>query len=319
MNFLSPLAVLSAASNSRLEFLFGVGSKGVVVLLVASLVALSMRRSSAAARHLVWSAAIAALLLVPALDLMLPGLRLPILPFRDSDPTSRVMSRAGSEAIQRSASQRPEAGYFDDDFRDQDSAALPDKSADRAFAQNEKAATSKDTARTASTKDSATSEHEPQTRDFATSEDQAKTKDSEKTDADAVDLFISMPPSKAPDVGGRIDAGGQIADSRLPVRPRVKWTGLFFSFWAACFLVVLFRVVLAARSVSRLVQSAEPVCDGALDAMARELGDSLGLRSRVRLLRHPDLKVPVTWGIARPVILLPCESKQWSIECARVV
>src|SRR5262249_50668700 len=250
----SPLAVLSAASNSRLEFLFGVGSKGLVVLLVASLVALSMRRSSAAARHLLWSAAIAALLLVPALDLMLPGLRLPILPFRDSDPASNVTSRAGSEAIQRSASHRPEAGYVDDAFRDEDLAALPDKSPNRASAQNEKAAMSTYTAHTT---DSATSEHQTQTTDSATSRDQAQTKDtatseqqaqikdSAKTNADAVDLFILMPPSKDPDVGGGIDVGRQITDSRLPVRPGVKWAGLFLSIWGAGFLVVLFRVVLA--------------------------------------------------------------------------
>src|SRR5690242_3535842 len=49
--------------------------KGSAILGAASLVAWSLRRRSAAARHLVWTAAAAALLALPVLMLTLPALR----------------------------------------------------------------------------------------------------------------------------------------------------------------------------------------------------------------------------------------------------
>src|SRR5689334_19488950 len=49
--------------------------KGTALLLVATVVALTLRRDSAATRHLVWLLAIVALLVVPVLSAMLPGWR----------------------------------------------------------------------------------------------------------------------------------------------------------------------------------------------------------------------------------------------------
>ena len=51
--------------------------KSTVVLAVAALAALALRRRSAAARHLVWTAAVAALVALPPSAWMLPALRLP--------------------------------------------------------------------------------------------------------------------------------------------------------------------------------------------------------------------------------------------------
>src|SRR3954452_16851844 len=53
--------------------------KGTVVLAAASLIAWTLRKRSAAARHLVWTAAAAALLSLPILSLTLPVLRVPVL------------------------------------------------------------------------------------------------------------------------------------------------------------------------------------------------------------------------------------------------
>src|SRR3954447_3184968 len=49
--------------------------KGTALLLLAGVLALMLRRDSAATRHLVWLLAIVALLLVPVLSAMLPGWR----------------------------------------------------------------------------------------------------------------------------------------------------------------------------------------------------------------------------------------------------
>ncbi|HWB96096.1 MAG TPA: hypothetical protein VG672_05325, partial [Bryobacteraceae bacterium] len=61
-------------------FFLGIACKSVVVLGAAWLAATLLRRGSAAARHLVWTAAAAALLVLPLLSVSLPGLRLPVDP-----------------------------------------------------------------------------------------------------------------------------------------------------------------------------------------------------------------------------------------------
>ena len=65
-------ALLPAAA---LPLLVDVSLKGVALLLAAAACALAMRRASAAARHLVWLAAVVALLGLPLLAAMLPGWR----------------------------------------------------------------------------------------------------------------------------------------------------------------------------------------------------------------------------------------------------
>ncbi len=60
------------------SFFLEIGSKSIAVLTVAWIVALALRRSSAAVRHLLWVAAFAALLALPVLALVLPALRLPV-------------------------------------------------------------------------------------------------------------------------------------------------------------------------------------------------------------------------------------------------
>ena len=52
-------------------------AKGVVVLLLASLVCLALRRASAAARHAVWAAALTGILALPMLSAIVPALELP--------------------------------------------------------------------------------------------------------------------------------------------------------------------------------------------------------------------------------------------------
>jgi TonB family protein len=51
-------------------------------------------------------------------------------------------------------------------------------------------------------------------------------------------------------------------------------------------------------------------CDAAA-TVARELARSLGIRRAVRVLESAAVPVPLTWGVVRPVILLPTGSAAW--------
>src|SRR5689334_18389606 len=71
-----------APESGWLAGLIALSVKGALVLSVAAIIALLLRRSAAASRHLVWSLALVSLFALPLLSLTLPawqGLQVPAL------------------------------------------------------------------------------------------------------------------------------------------------------------------------------------------------------------------------------------------------
>ena len=75
--------------------------KGTALLVVAAIAALTLRRDSAATRHLVWLLAMAAMLVVPVLSAMLPRWR--VLPEWVRIPPARAVVSTGPPAMARPA------------------------------------------------------------------------------------------------------------------------------------------------------------------------------------------------------------------------
>ncbi len=78
--------------QSILPLLLDIGIKSVVILTLALGVTYAMRRSPAAARHLVWNIAVVSVLALPALTYLLPGLAvLPAMGVVTTTPTTQVI------------------------------------------------------------------------------------------------------------------------------------------------------------------------------------------------------------------------------------
>src|SRR5688500_6946695 len=91
MNIISLPIVLDAAA------------KASVILAIAALAAVALRRASASARHLVWSLGLLSALAVPALSVALPRWELPIVRVAATSTTEWLPPSGGSEpAIKRS-------------------------------------------------------------------------------------------------------------------------------------------------------------------------------------------------------------------------
>ena len=71
---------LSSQSIALIQLLLDTFIKSAVILSAAGLLAVSLRRASAASRHLVWSVAMASLLALPLLSVALPSWQIPALP-----------------------------------------------------------------------------------------------------------------------------------------------------------------------------------------------------------------------------------------------
>jgi hypothetical protein len=80
VRFLLDRVMQGAQLDAWLNVLLDVSMKGAIVLGLAWVSSIALRRSSAAARHLVWSLALAGLLALPILTSVLPGWQAPIVP-----------------------------------------------------------------------------------------------------------------------------------------------------------------------------------------------------------------------------------------------
>ncbi len=120
-------ASVSLYAENWLNLLIDVSIKGAVILIVAGAVVFTLRRTSAATRHMIWNLALAALLALPFLSSLLPALPVPvptgliarietaqetkvIAPPRQIDPSAmrqRVAPRAQAEKIPATVASEP--------------------------------------------------------------------------------------------------------------------------------------------------------------------------------------------------------------------
>ena len=146
---------------------------------------------------------------------------------------------------------------------------------------------------------------------------------------DRADGFATTPP-----IVGEVVRRGRPAATTIPVpsapsatalsRPRTAGvlpsaaTGLLAA-WAVGAAAVFGWAMLGWAGARRLGRRAEAIADPSWLALACEAAGRLGLASPVSLLRGAPAAMPMTWGVLRPVVLLPAEADAWPPERRRAV
>jgi len=254
--------------------------KSVLLLAAAALVTGAMRRGSAAARHLVWLLAVMGLFALPALSWTLPGWN--ILP--------RWMSVKPSVAA---APERPAAGA-----QNHGQAIARAGGSDWSYGNNGNNGTDR-TDRTYPTDRSDPAD--PTDRPGRPAPSGAQTVNT---------LSASVPGSQARSAGG--GAGGA-----LPAR--FSAGALCMAAWLAGFALVFLRTATGVAGLWRLERGSRLETSLSWLDLLRRLASGLGLRRRVALLKSHRRRMPMTWGVMRPRLLLPEVSEAWPAERRRVV
>ena len=94
----------SLSASSVLAVLIDAAGKGAIVLLFAAIATFFTRKAPAAARHLIWVAALAVAMILPIASVMLPAYRVPLLPAPRAQTTA---VRSAALALLHSAPHRP--------------------------------------------------------------------------------------------------------------------------------------------------------------------------------------------------------------------
>jgi HEAT repeat protein/beta-lactamase regulating signal transducer with metallopeptidase domain len=243
-----------------------------VILIAAAVIAMSLRRSSASLRHVVWALALGAALLLPVGVSHLPHLDLPI--------PGRLLALARSPA-----DSAPGIGTAEVSLASQ----TPDKRLEGGAG--------------AGLEDSGV------LADVVTgAEDRQAT------------MTLSAVARTSFDSSARPASGAQ-ALPRGRAGMALSWQQLTLGLWVAGIVILLFRIgvgIFATRRIGRHATRPRDR-DGEWETLVVELARRIGLTRPVRILSSGHTSVPVTWGWARPVVLVPESGATWSAARKRVV
>lgn len=113
-------------------------------------------------------------------------------------------------------------------------------------------------------------------------------------------------------------AGVRAPQAPPTVQAGIDWAKWIPAIWVAGVAVLLLRLLLGAAAVARMSRRARPMAEE-WNGLLRELSRELGLWREVRLRQTDATTIPLTWGLRRPVILLPGDAGQWPEEQRRMV
>jgi HEAT repeat protein len=129
---------------------------------------------------------------------------------------------------------------------------------------------------------------------------------------------ITLPP-RAASVAPAHEHPEPMTPSPSPVaRPAVLVLALV-GLWLAGVVAGLVRLVASGAAASRLTRRARTPVDPVLARRAAAAARTLGIRRPVRIVVSEEMAVPMTWGLARPVVVLPTTAARWTAARQRVV
>jgi beta-lactamase regulating signal transducer with metallopeptidase domain len=235
-------AAIATAVDSAIKIAF--------LLALACVVARALWHSSAALRHLVWTAAIAGALVLPVLALTLPAWHIPI----PGAGAARALAGRVGGAL------GSEPGAADVDVR---------------------VGTGQVNGGTGQ----------------VTAETNAKTEPLQLASAAAA--------------AATVPTSGPVHVTLVAAQPRLGWPAIASIIWLAGAVVALVPLLLGILQLRSIGGRVHDVESDALDDYAASLARSLGVRRVVRVVEGEAVSTPMTWGILRPVVLVPAGFGEW--------
>ena len=102
-------------------------------------------------------------------------------------------------------------------------------------------------------------------------------------------------------------------------RPPITVTDALAIVWAAGAAASLVAIAIGYARIRRLTSRGARVTTGHWEGVSRELSALFGLPQRVALIEIDRPAVLATWGLWRPIVLLPSQALTWNEARARIV
>lgn len=120
--------------------------------------------------------------------------------------------------------------------------------------------------------------------------------------------------------GGATPVAGAVHAAALAGRePWLSWTTGVVAVWMLVAALVLARGFLGELGLRFIRRGCAPIADPTWHGLLAEVRGQLGIRRRVILLESHHAVMPMTWGVVRPVVLLPDSCSGWDEAKRRLV
>jgi len=82
--------------------------------------------------------------------------------------------------------------------------------------------------------------------------------------------------------------------------------------WTAGLIFLLFRIFLGLYGAHRLTRQGKRISGAFWQLLLKRFLDAVSISRKISLISHQTVKVPLTWGVIKPVVILPADAKNWS-------
>lgn len=82
--------------------------------------------------------------------------------------------------------------------------------------------------------------------------------------------------------------------------------------WTAGLIFLLFRIFLGLYGAHKLTRQGRRISGSFWKLLLKRFLDAVSISRKISLLSHDTVKVPLTWGVIKPVVIMPAEASNWS-------
>jgi beta-lactamase regulating signal transducer with metallopeptidase domain len=87
--------------------------------------------------------------------------------------------------------------------------------------------------------------------------------------------------------------------------------------WTAGLAFLLFRIFLGLYGAHRLTQQGKQISGLFWQVLLQRFLEAVSIRRKISLLSHDQVRIPLTWGVFKPVVIMPSRAENWNRdECS---
>jgi beta-lactamase regulating signal transducer with metallopeptidase domain len=84
--------------------------------------------------------------------------------------------------------------------------------------------------------------------------------------------------------------------------------------WTAGLIFLLFKIILGLYGAHRLTRQGKRISGSFWQLLLKRFLDAVSIRRTISLLSHETVRVPLTWGVIKPVVIMPADSRNWNTD-----